>query len=49
MAAEVCHKIRVVVCDLQRVHLMVVCHRVQLISLGGTQVDVMMVAHLVCW
>ena len=45
MAAEVCHKVRLVVHDLQRVHLMVVCHRVRLTSLGGIQVDVMMVAH----
>ena len=49
MAAKVCHKVRVVMHDLQRVHLMVVCHRVQPISLGGTQVDVMTVAHPVCW
>ena len=45
MAAEVCHKVQVVVHDLQRVHLMVVCHRVWPISLGGIQVDFMTVAH----
>jgi len=45
MAAKVCHKVWVVMHDLQRVHPMVVCCEVQLISLGGTQVDVMMVAH----
>ena len=49
MAAEVCHKVQVVMHDLQRVHLMMVCHRVQPISLGGTQVDVMVVAHPVLW
>jgi len=44
MAADVCHKVQVVVHDMQRVHLMVVCCRVQPISLGCTQVDVVMVA-----
>jgi len=48
MAADVCHKVRVVVHDLQRVHLMGVCHRVWLISLGGIQVNVVMVACPVC-
>ena len=45
MAVEVCHKVWVVVHDLQRMHLMVVCHRVWPISLGGIQVDVVTVAY----
>ena len=45
MAAELCHKVQVVMHDLQRVHLMVVCLRVWLISLGGIQVDVVTMAH----
>jgi len=43
-AAEVCHKVWVVMHDLQSVHPMVVCCRVQLISLGDIQVNVVMVA-----
>ena len=45
MAAEVCHKVWVVVHDLQRVHPMVICHMVWPIILGGIQVDVVTVAH----
>ena len=40
MAADICHKVQVVVHDPQRVHPMVVCHRVWPIILGGVQVDV---------
>ena len=49
MAAKVCHKVQVVMHDLQRVHLMVACHRGRPICLGGIQVDVVTVAHPVCW
>ena len=48
-SAEVCHKVWVVMYDLQRMHPMVVCHRVWQISLGGTQVDVMTVANPAHW
>ena len=44
MAAEVYHRIRVVLHNPQGMQLRVVCHMVWLIIVGGTQVDVMMVA-----
>ena len=49
MAAEVCHKVQVVMHDLQRVHLMVVYCKVWPIILEGTWVDVMTVAQPVYW
>ena len=44
MAAKVCHKVQVVMHDLQRVNPRVVCHGLWQKSIWGTWADVMMVA-----